>query len=533
MLRIINEIYGQEDKRNIIRIKLMMKNILILNYPAVISFLIIGISFNYPVYAVSREELSNYEKTKSYYNSLISDGYKNNLQLARLNMFMATMPKGGDIHHHYSGALYVENYLDWIGKKDYCIWKNNYTIETNINVINTQKKLSINERSCLSVQAVEQDDNIYRELLQKWSDKDFIRLSKSSRPADGHFFDTFNYFGQISGVDYKAGLNILKKRAIQENVQYLETMMESAPKLLSPDTNFDEKIKVLVEKNDKIKLKKLLLEFIDGIKKDVQLNEKLTQYINRPQAMSTGLDDDNFTLRFQSYTSRNNSPSIVFSGLYTAFFAASKNPLIVGVNLVGPENGIIAMRDYILHMQMIHFLKKIFPGVRLSLHAGELTLGMVPPEGLNHHIRDAISIAGAERIGHGVDIVLESEPFAILDDMRTRKVAIEINLTSNEFILGVKNEDHPITIYMTHGIPLVISTDDAGVSRNNLTSQYVLYASRYKPSYDELKETIFNSIRYSFLTEEEKKQQVVILEKIFNQFEAQIASIKFNRNTVN
>src|SRR6185436_10418768 len=107
--------------------------------------------------------------------------------------------------------------------------------------------------------------------------------------------------------------------------------------------------------------------------------------------------------------------------------------------------------------------------------------------------------AGANRIGHGVDIAHETDAAELMAVMKQRPVVVEVNLTSNAFILGVKDEAHPVRLYARHGVPFVISTDDAGVSRTNLSGEYLLYASRYKPSYDELKRVVYNSIRYSFL----------------------------------
>jgi adenosine deaminase len=153
----------------------------------------------------------------------------------------------------------------------------------------------------------------------------------------------------------------------------------------------------------------------------------------------------------------------------------------------------------------------------------------VPPEGLTHHIRDAIEIAGAERIGHGVDIVYEKAPLELIQEMRAKNVAVEINLTSNDFILGVKGEAHPVTIYARYGVPLVISTDDAGVSRNNLTGEYVLLASRYRFSYDDIKRSVYNSIEYSFMNKEEKARNRKRLDDRYLKFESDVA--KFTAGT--
>ena len=93
-----------------------------------------------------------------------------------------------------------------------------------------------------------------------------------------------------------------------------------------------------------------------------------------------------------------------------SFEAAARSPeLIVGVNIVGPENGIVAMRDYALHMRMFKFLRAKYPSVNVAMHAGELTLGDVPPEELGFHIQEALQVAGARRIGHGLDLAHERD----------------------------------------------------------------------------------------------------------------------------
>src|SRR5438034_7427845 len=104
--------------------------------------------------------------------------------------------------------------------------------------------------------------------------------------------------------------------------------------------------------------------------------------------------------------------------------------------------------------------------VQLSLHAGELTLGLVPPRDLAFHIHDAVVVAGARRIGHGVDISYEADATALLARMAHDRIAVEINLTSNAVILGVKGHDHPLSLYREAGVPVVLSTDDEGVSRS-------------------------------------------------------------------
>jgi len=42
---------------------------------------------------------------------------------------------------------------------------------------------------------------------------------------------------------------------------------------------------------------------------------------------------------------------------------------------------------------------------------------------------------------------------------------VEINITSNDLILGVSGKNHPLPIYRESGVPVALSTDDEGVSR--------------------------------------------------------------------
>ncbi len=101
---------------------------------------------------------------------------------------------------------------------------------------------------------------------------------------------------------------------------------------------------------------------------------------------------------------------VVFAQILLGFEVAAADSRIVGINLVQPEDCYVCMADYRLHMQMIDALHTFYPNVHISLHAGELEPGMVPPDGLTFHIRSAVEQGHAERIGHGVDVMYEDKP---------------------------------------------------------------------------------------------------------------------------
>jgi adenosine deaminase len=165
-----------------------------------------------------------------------------------------------------------------------------------------------------------------------------------------------------------------------------------------------------------------------------------------------------------------------------------------------PEDGVTSMADYALHMKFVGFLHGLYPKVRISLHAGELAPGLVTPDGLCCHIRLAVEEAHAERIGHGVDVMYEDRPYELLKEMAAKHVMVEINLTSNDVILGVQGKDHPLPIYRKYHVPVALSTDDEGVSRIDMTHEFVRAAETYALSYTGLKQMVGTGLEHNFLS---------------------------------
>ncbi|MFJ8693333.1 hypothetical protein [Streptomyces roseolilacinus] len=178
---------------------------------------------------------------------------------------------------------------------------------------------------------------------------------------------------------------------------------------------------------------------------------------------------------------------------------ASRDPRFVAVNLVEPEDGAVALRDYRLHMRMVDHLRRAYPRVRVTLHAGEPRPGLVKPADLAFHIREAVEVAGAERIGHGVDLVHEDGWRGLLRTMARREVAVEVPLTGNAQVLGVTGADHPLPVYRAHGVPVVLATDDPGVSRTDAGREYARAATVHGLGYRELKDLARASLEYAFL----------------------------------
>jgi adenosine deaminase/adenosine deaminase CECR1 len=233
------------------------------------------------VHAHAASASSNEQTTNRYFATLVSGTQP---KLAELTLFFSMMPKGGDLHHHYSGALYAEQYLDWVDQQHYCINKVTYRIETDKTVIDAERAKAPGRRDCLSSAEVIADNAMYRELLQRWSDKDFYNHGALQPPPDRQFFDTFAYFNPVSASNNNEGLMLLKKRAIQENLSYIETMFELVPFI--QNANFDTK--VMQAGVDNATLIAEMTTLTAALEQDQEFNQKIGNYIAGIKASSAG-----------------------------------------------------------------------------------------------------------------------------------------------------------------------------------------------------------------------------------------------------
>jgi adenosine deaminase/adenosine deaminase CECR1 len=431
------------------------------------------------------------------------------------------MPKGGDLHHHFSGSIYAEPLLERAIADDFYL--NLETMQ-----VSKTKPSNGNWETFFSLKNKGQLAYYQQQVMQTWSAKDYNGVSV---PSDDLFFDSFQKFEPIIQGHFAEGLIELKKRAIAENVSYIETQLSIIPCDMKVDdlSGFNSKLRQVSSQKDE----KAVLKLLDDLYKAIQQKDAKkyaedfnTNFIAKLHN-DLKMDDERFMMRYQNFVLRFMEPVDLFKNLVIAFISANDSKLIAGVNIVSPEHGENSMKDYWLHMVMFKYCHSKFPDVKYTLHAGELTLGLVQPEDLTWHINSAIYSAGANRIGHGVDIAYEANSYDLLRYMSKNNIPIEINLASNEFILKVKEGRHPFTLYKEFNVPIVISTDDAGILRTNMTEQYVLLAKRYPDvSYSTIKKYVYNSINYSFIQETSiKKQLLKDLDARFKTFENQ-----FSRN---
>jgi adenosine deaminase len=425
-------------------------------------------------------------------------------QPSLLLAFLAGMPKGGDLHNHLSGAIYAESYLRWAADDNLCV-----AVAT----------LSIVGGTCDAsagrppASAVSRDGTLYSQAIDAMS----MRHWDPSVNGHDHFFATFGKFGPSSAKTGDMLAEVVSRAAV-EHVGYLELM-------LTPDGGVGAARGASAGWNpDLAKLKDTLLGagFRDAVVTAAKSRLDQAEARQRELMRCGGPQADagcRVTVRYIYQVARAGVRESVFGQMLAAFEIASADPRVVSLNLVQPEDDPAAVRDFSLQMSMLDFLHPQYPQVKITLHAGELTEGLVPPETLRFHIRESVRAGHASRIGHGAGVMYEADPLALLRELASKKVLIEIALTSNDVILGVRGSRHPLRTYLKYGVPVALVTDDAGVSRSTMTLEYRKAVEEQGLDYTTLKRIARNSIAYSFADDTTKTRLKSDLEAAFDAFE--------------
>lgn len=165
---------------------------------------------------------------------------------------------------------------------------------------------------------------------------------------------------------------------------------------------------------------------------------------------------------------------------------------IVGLDLAGDEVTYPARRFVDI------FRRARSEGLHVTVHAGEA--------GSPENVREAIELLKAERVGHGVRSIEDSEIVALVRD---QEVTLEVCPTSN-MQTGVVNRfgHHPLLDLMNVGVRVSINTDDPSISDTTLTDEYRVAVLAMGVSLEQIKQSIVTGADASFQTPEEKQRLV-------------------------
>jgi len=425
--------------------------------------------------------------------SLNLEAARNNpLQLRHL---LFNMPKGADLHNHLSGAVYAESWIRAAADDHLCMDASALSGTKSVFSPADKENTSGCGSGKIPVTDVYKDQRLYDDLIDAFSMRGFV--PSSGVTGHDHFFRTFGRFGGTSHHHLGEWLDEIATRAGRQNEQYLELMH-------TPDFSHAAKAGYEIGWQEDFGrfrdalLAKGLGPDLSAAKEEMDEAEKIRsdrEHCGQPDA-APGC---RVQLRYLCQVLRGFPKQQVFAQTIFCFELASVDRRFVGINFVMPEDGYASMADYALQMRMVAFLHPLYPKVHIALHAGELAPGLVPFEGLCCHIRLAVEQAAAERIGHGVDIMYEDHPHELLKEMAAKHVMVEISFSSNDLILGIAGKDHPFPLYRQFDVPVSLNTDDEGVSRIDLTHEYVRAVPTYNLTYMDLKQMVRTGIEHSFL----------------------------------
>jgi adenosine deaminase len=477
-----------------------------------------------------------------------------------LRAFLLEMPKGGDLHHHLTGAVYPEVLIQLASYEGLAVdlassaFTQCQETPAGSNAGIPVAAPTADCKACADASSCKtpatQCTNGTKTLTGMFvpacclcSDGSLYdgvvnALSMRGQPwgtlaAHDHFFAIFGKLGPAVS-DAPSILAQLRQQASRENLLYIESMSSA----LKPPGDELKAFQALFSGGDSSlgaafcqrlmagpldtapigEDGKAVLAAADALGRQtaaamagqLEASSKLLGCDAHPDAPGCEV-----TVRRQIEMHRSLAPAIICQEALLGFAAShADRQHVVGINIVAAEDAYIARADYLAHMNLIGNLGRIYPDVGRALHAGELAEGLVPPNDLRFHIVAAVCTAGAQRIGHGVDITYEADSGPVLREMAGRKpafscpahptagpVAVEINLVSNAQLLGVQGREHPLPLYLGQGVPVVLSTDDPGIMRTSLTEQYRLAGLVFPQlRYADLRTFNRNSLEYSFLT---------------------------------
>jgi adenosine deaminase len=408
--------------------------------------------------------------------------------------FLHRFPKGADLHVHLTGAVYAETFIRDAAEDGLCLDPNA------LRIVASPCNPPLVAASHFNDKPDSADQALYDRLIDALSMRSYV-------PAEGwsghdHFFDVFGRTGPLARTHLGEWVDEVASRAAGQNQQYLELMhtppfthaaeiAEQNP--FTPDFAQYRQTLLAHGLRDEVAADREEVRAMEAQRRDIE-------HCGTPQAVPAC----NVEVRYIYQVLRGYPPARVFAQALLGFevVQASMDAHqggFVGINFVMPEDGFLSMRDYTLQMKMVEYLHSVYPRVHITLHAGELAPGLVPPEGLRFHIRQAVELGHAERIGHGVDVMYEDDAQGLLREMAAKHVMVEINLSSNEGILGIEGANHPFPIYRAAHVPVALSTDDEGVSRIEITHEYARAAVDYHLTYHDLKQLARTGMEHDFL----------------------------------
>ncbi len=175
---------------------------------------------------------------------------------------------------------------------------------------------------------------------------------------------------------------------------------------------------------------------------------------------------------------------------------------VVAFDLAGPEEG-YPPEDHAAACRLA-----LESGLRLTIHAGE-DAGVHGVE----YIASAVERCGAERIGHGVQIIedcsVEDNEIVhmgpVAERIRSRRTALELCPASNLATGSWDAMGHPLGLLYRAGFNVTINTDNRLMSSTAMSKEFDFAQSQHGFSVEDLATVTRNSLEAAFCDDDTKK----------------------------
>ena len=435
----------------------------------------------------------------------------------QLHAFLKPFPKGADLHMHLSGAIYAETFIAEAVQQGLCVGPVDSAaapgmpaVPTPQGVVKFVSPVTVDGKpgcpaGATPASSALANQKLYDALIDSFSMRAFVPAFGIS----GHdqFFVTFDRFGGLKNFS-GAWLDEVATRAATQNEQYLEIMSTpsfdhasaAANKAGWPaDFNDANHMAVLATLRDQLFAAGLRDDIAIDTKEvaDAQATRKSIEHCGDTAALPPSPCNVQIHILYQVL--RGFPPQQVFAQTLLGFELASANPDVVGINFVRAEDRRDAMAEYHTEMLMLDYLHSVYPKVHISLHAGELAPGMVTPAGLPSTFAKPSNSATPSASATASTSSTKTAPTSCLKRWRkntstSRSISPPTTASSASRAATIRS-----AAYRAARVPFSLSTDDEGVSRGNLTQEYVRGAIEQNLTYANLKQSARSSLEHSFL----------------------------------
>ena len=406
-----------------------------------------------------------------------------------LYQFLYSMPKGGDLHNHLSGAAFTEWWYELAIEQE----KRGYIYYTKTRINNCRPYgtyefgpnpylllfRNIQESNYNKLDTCEKSE--YKKLkdLNKTEKEGWLKSLKLDAKHEGRdeFFQTHWQRMNDLFLNHYIATEILVRNMTSfgnEGLIYLE--IDATPVGITPEGKFLPPSHVVRYFKDRLKQK-------DAVDSGVTVRFHYA------------------LLRFTPDAEKN------LESMYR--FVDQHRDMYVAIDMVGREDN-----DKGHPLRFLPTLRKLrhqYPDIELSIHAGEV-------DEPNAHVRNTL-LLGANRIGHGLNLLTDPDTLLL---MRHGPYLVEINLVSNLLLEYVNDySEHLFPELLRLEVPVALSTDDRGMWSSNITDEFFVATKEFNLSWAELKSLSLNSIEYGFMEQEVKEQLLSVFKKRIEKFEKQ------------